>query len=221
MKKIIIDSHSFSFNIGCKVLKLKYKQQPCPVEEIADFWDDIEEASFKDIMSIRNVESRRVAFRYFDIEKFISNSKVKVHDRSVVKKTTTWVNENGELETVEYEDEYILYKIDGTDLFNSNFLLKVQDYYFVQCKDTSTNRKYYIWVDMGSIVDYLKSSEKYVTALDAIAWTIQVPDCKEEISEIIRQGDCILVRYKKLPETYHGFRHLKKSEYLKLLKLES
>jgi hypothetical protein len=59
-----------------------------------------------------------------------------------------------------------------------------------------------------------------VTAIDAIAWTIQTNLKEGGIEKIIRQGDCILLKKNKSSQIC-DIRHLTGNEYRSLLVLES
>ena len=108
---------------------------------------------------------------------------------------------------------------------------KLNDVHFVKCKDTSTDRDYFIWVDAQSVYQvnndrkWLSSDEDYgvqINAIQAIAWTIQTNVAKDNIEKIVRQGDCIMIK-KKFPTEAIGdtLRHLTEVEYLELLVAES
>ena len=108
---------------------------------------------------------------------------------------------------------------------------KLDDVHFVKCKDTSTDRDYFIWVDAQSVFQvnndrkWLSSEEDYgaqINAIQAIAWTIQTNVPTENIEKIVRQGDCIMIK-KKFPTDSIGdkLRHLTEVEYLSLLVAES
>lgn len=218
--KIIIDNRSFDYDIGCRLLKLKYKE---PFEGLEDIWDDIKPLSLQEILEIPNVEDRRVAINCLGLERLNKEINSVLVDTKTINKSTTWVLENGELETVQYEDVYNLYKISSSELFGSTF--PNRDEYYVEFKDTSTNRKYLLWVDIISVFRTNHPNESLINlkldAIEAIAWTITTDVPEGEIEEIIRQGDCILIRPKGEYKKLERFRHLTKKEYVELLTKES
>lgn len=228
MKKIIIDNLPFGFDIGCRILKLKHTD--CPFPQLAEFWDDIEPITFSDILSITNTENRRVAFKYYGIERLYNEVNPTLLNKKTLKKKTTWVDKDGKLVTHKFKDTYELYKVDGSVLSSNikNNWQKIDDCYFVKCKDTSTDRVYLIWVDISSVYrtnnsDWFRDGyDKKVNAIQAIAWTIQTNIPLGNIEKIIRQGDCILFKRKdKTIKPLVSPRHLTESEYLNLMVAES
>lgn len=231
MNKIIISNRSFEFNVGCRLLRLMYKE---PFEGLEDIWDDIEPMTFKEIVEIKNVEDRRVAIECFGLERIHKELDSELVDTQTIKKKTTWVLEDGELTTLEYDDTYRLYKVKG-DLFNNeqdHNYQKFNDVYYVTFKDTSTEREYLLWVNSDRVYDtnhpwdsdnyvYVSRDDRKIDAIEAIAWTITTNVKKGDIEEIIRQGDCILIKPKLNYETLPRFRHLTKEEYLSLITNES
>ena len=107
----------------------------------------------------------------------------------------------------------------------------MSDAYYVKCKDTSTDREYLIWVDINSVWNVVTENNKNlnrwefdakkIDAIDCIAWTIQTNIAQGGIKEIVRQGDCIMIKPKAKYETLGRERHLSKKEYLELLVAES
>jgi hypothetical protein len=96
----------------------------------------------------------------------------------------------------------------------------------VKCKDTSTDREYFIWVDLNSV--YRTNNENSwnfektkVNAIQCVAWTIQTDIEEGNIEKIIRQGDCILIKPKSLTKGSGRVRHLTEKEYKELLVAES
>jgi hypothetical protein len=85
--------------------------------------------------------------------------------------------DNVGLETVEYDDTYELHKSDKSVLGTQN------DVYFVKCKDTSTDRVYYLFVDPNAANDVRKD------AIAAIASTMRKdngdPLTKQEYLELL------------------------------------
>lgn len=225
MKKIVIDQREFSYDIGCKILKLKYKE--CPFKEIEDIWDDIQPITFPEIAKdIVNIEDRRVAIQHLGIENFYKQTRPTLINSSTLEKTTTWVNREGVMETISYKDTYYLYKVDGGQ-FSQGRGRSANDVYLVKCKDTSTDREYFIWVDVESVYqtnhpdDFVSLVDEKVNAIQAVAWTIQTNVPEENIEKIVRQGDCILIKTKGDVQFLKRNRHLTEREYKNLLSLES
>lgn len=224
MKKIIIDQREFSYDIGCRILKLKYKD--CPFSELEEIWDDIQPMTFAEIaQDITNLEARRVAINCLGIENFYKQTNPQLVDVSTLTKTTTWVNKEGVLETISYDDTYYLYKV-SADQFSQNLDFRgfVNDVHLVKCKDTSTDREYFIWVDADSVYHNnhpIAAQTRSINAIQAIAWTIQTNVPEEFIEKIVRQGDCILIKTKENVQFLKRNRHLTEKEYINLLSLES
>jgi len=227
MSKIVIDNVEFDFDNGCRLLKLKNGDE-CPFPQLEDFWDDIEPLTFKEIARFENLEMRRIGINHLGLERLIESVKPTLVDTKTIKKTTSWVNEKGELETFDFDDTYELYKV-SKDYFNEgldDWSGMRNDVYYVRCKDTSTDREYLIWVDIANVLRTNgKSSwswnDEDLCAIESIAWTIQVDVKEGDIESILRQGDCILVKPKEGAEILNQARHLKKEEYLNLLVAES
>jgi hypothetical protein len=225
--KIVIENVKFDFDLGCKLLKLKHETSPFP--ELNDFWNDIVPMTFKEIAKLENLEHRRIGMVCLGLERMIKEVKPILVSTQSLNKTTTWINQKGELETKKFNDVYRLYKVSG-DYFNEGTqrYQQMTDSYFVKCNDTSTDREYYIWVDPSS-VNRTNNSKVYsfsykpdeITALQAIAWTIQTDVPQGNIEKIIRQGDCILIKTKGIFAKMDAPRHLTEQEYKTLLVAES
>lgn len=226
-KEIVVDNIKFPFDTGVRLLKLKYGSD-CIFGELEDFWDDIVPLTFKEIAQFENLEKRRVGINALGLEKLIQSVNPTLVDSKTIKKTTMWVDANGELIEHEYDDTYELYKV-SKDYFNEgldDFRGMRDDVYYVKCKDTSTDREYLIWVDIRQVLMNNDKStwdikDKDCCAIEAIAWTIQVDVEKGGIKKIVRQGDCIMVKPKKKAKITSRPRHLTKDEYLSLIVAES
>ena len=232
--KIIINNVSFDYNTGCRLLKLKYDECPDTID-LQDIWEDIVPMTFKEIATtLKNIEQRRVAIQCLGLEKLTAEVEPVLINTKSIKKTTDWVNQEGEIVTKKFTDTYELYKVKGEMInqgIEGNRWEKLNDVHFVKCKDTSTDRDYFIWVDAQSVFQvnndrkWLSSDEDYgaqINAIQAIAWTIQTNVSTENIEKIVRQGDCIMIK-KKFPTDSIGdkLRHLTEVEYLSLLVAES
>jgi hypothetical protein len=228
--KIIINNVEFPFNEGCRLLKLKYDK--CPMKEIEDFWEDIIPMNFKDIaVSFTNTEQRRVGILCLGLEKLVSEVNPRLIKSETIKKETIWVDENGVLQNHKFNDIYELYEVDGSIWGENERGWNIRNVHYVKCKDTSTDREYFLWVNAQDVYSandtresrWYSSNENYgnlITPIQSIAWTIQTDIKEGGIEKIIRQGDCIMI--KKKPNAKKGnVRHLTEKEYLTLLKEES
>lgn len=224
--KVVIDNQSFPYDIGLRLIKLKRKE--CPFEEIKDVWNDIVPMTFAEIaQDITNLEQRRVAINCLGIERIYKEVGPELVNKETISKTSTWINSKGDMETVNYDDTYELYKVSADKWASGSVSRVVDDVYFVKCKDTSTDREYFIWVDISGVKTTnfgwsARWNDTNITAIQAIAWTIQTDIPEGFIEKMIRQGDCILIKPKSTEFTKLGrLRHLTESEYRTLLVLES
>lgn len=224
--KVIIQNLEFDYNIGVRLLKLKFGDKP--FKGLEDIWDDIIPYTFKEIaIDITNIEQRRVAIDCLGIERLTKEINPELISTETMSKTTTWVNSNGELETINYQDTYELFKVPKT-VWGVGINSYMEDAHFVRFKDTSTDRVYMIWVNINSIANTNAqpklesdiSMRKSVNSIQAIAWTFQTMIPKGGIEKIIRQGDCILIK-PKTKGRLAAPRHLTEKEYRELLVLES
>lgn len=223
--QIVINNTKFPYDLGCGLLKLKH--ETCPFEELDDIWADIKPLSFKDIASLPNLEQRRVGIIILGLERLVSEVNPKLISKKTLSKTTTWVTENGEVVEHKFNDTYELYEVSG-EVFNKGLegWQKMQNSYYVKCKDTSTDREYLIWVEPRSVYNTNNENSwnfevSKINALQCIAWTIQTNVPKGNIEKIIRQGDCILIKPKGKYTELKSARHLTEQEYKTLLVAES
>ena len=226
--KIIINNTEFQYNIGCKLLKAKYSECPEWFDQ-PEIWDDIVPITFKEIASdLQSIEHRRIAIGCLGIDRLVKEVNPIMIGSETLKKKTTFVKPDGELETIKFEDTYKLFEVSAQSLGLSD--RGERYFHYVQCKDTSTDREYLIWVDATSVyrtnndVSWTSSGENYgrkITPIQAIAWTIQTNLCDSGIEKIVRQGDCVLIKKNKDASTISTPRHLTEKEYRKLLVLES
>jgi len=224
--KIVINNLQFPYDIGCRILKVKHKE--CPFNELEDIWEDITPITFKEIAQLPNLEQRRVAMLNYGLERLVKEIKPELVDKKTLKKTTTWVSQDGELVTKKFNDTYELYKVKGeyfSQGIKSNWNRTAEDCYYVKCKDTSTDREYFIWVDMRDVArtngQGWNWDIKKVNAIQAIAWTIQTDIPEGCIEKIVRQGDCILIKPIGKKVKSESTRHLTEREYKNLLVAES
>lgn len=223
MAKIVINNVPFDYDYGCAVLKLKHTD--CPFPELADIWEDIIPMSFKDIAKkLTNLEQRRVAILYLGLERLKAEVEPQLVSKETIRKTTTWVTADGNIETRTYDDTYELFKVAGDKLGENleQTWRTVNDVYYVRCKDTSTDREYFIWVDKDAVVMTNNDwEETKFNPIAAIAWTFTTLVPEGKIEKIIRQGDCILIKHKKGTKMLRDARHLTEQEYRMLLEEES
>jgi len=231
--KIVLENIKFDFDRGCKLLKLKHKDCPTNFADtyIAEIWNDIVPATFSEIAKYENMEERRVGVLCLGLDRLVKEVKPKLVDTQTLNKTTSWINGKGEFETKSYIDTYKLFKVEG-EYFNEGIKHsweKADDCYYVQFKDTSTDREYMLWVDVKSVYrtnnkdgnhDFIFSVDK-VNAIDCIAWSIQTDISKGNIEKIVRQGDCIMIKPINFKKGRVIKRHLTSKEYIKLLVAES
>jgi hypothetical protein len=223
---IIVNNQKFPHEIGSRLLKLKNSE--CPFPELKDTWDSIKPLTFKEIARLPNLEQRRVGVVCLGLERLVNEVKPRLISRQNIEKTTNWVNEKGERVEHKFNDIYELYEVDGS-YFNEGLDSgqTMRDCYYVKCKDTSTDRTYFIWVDPASVYTtnedrwFYSLSDCPITAIQAIAWTIQTNVPKGHIKEVLRQGDCILIKPKGKYEPLTAPRHLTEKEYIELLVAES
>lgn len=226
MSKIVIQNVVFPFDLGCRVLKLKGGE--CPFDELSDFWNEIKPLTFKEIAMLENLEQRRIGVEHLGIDNIVSEVNPILLDKTTLKKTTTWINEFGVEETINFDDTYELYKVSNNVLLSqepNRWRIETFSYY-VKFKDTSTDREYLIWVDLRDVYrnnyEGWKSDEdmeKIVTAIDCIAWTITTNVEKGNIKRMLRQGDCVLIEPKE--SGFGEVRHITREEYNTLLEVES
>ena len=228
--EIVINNVPTEFNLGCRMLKTKGGD--CPFDEMQDFWEEVQPLNFKDIAQIPNLEQRRIALLFLGLDRLVKEVNPELISSKTIKKNTTWVTEQGELVEHKFDDTYELYKVKGEYFGDTtNHWQRINDAYYVKCKDTSTDREYLIWIDINSVWRIVSDNNsklnrwefdvRKIDAIDCIAWTIQTNVPQGKIEKIVRQGDCILIKPKKNYVPLDNERHLTKQEYLTLLVAES
>ncbi len=230
--KIVIQNVSFPFDEGCRLLKMKYEECPKQFESIlGDMWNDIVPMTFKEIATtFSSIEQRRISIDCLGLERLVKEINPILINKKTLKKRTAWVNSKGDVVTKKFNDTYELYQVSAKDWANGSETSWARDVHFVKCKDTSTDREYFIWIDAQEVYrvndtresKWYSSGEDYgkmINAIQAIAWTIQTDVPKGNIEKIIRQGDCVLI--KPTTKEREGIRHLTEEEYKELLVLES
>lgn len=223
--KIVVNNTEFNYDLGVKLLKLKNGDN-CPFDELSDIWNDVIPLTFKEIAQFENLEQRRVGINCLGLDRLVSEVNPTLVNRETISKITHWVNEDGSITEHKFDDTYELYCVKG-EVFSEglNSWQKMNDCYYVKCKDTSTDRDYLIWVDVRDVYNTNTNNRwgfepNKVTAIQSIAWTIQTDIKIGGIKEILRQGDCILFKPKRNAEI-GNVRHLTEKEYRSLMVAES
>jgi hypothetical protein len=223
--KIVIENQKFDFEVGCGLLKLKHETPP--FEEVKDIWDSIKPLSFVDIAKLKNLEERRIGILYLGLDRIVKEVNPTLISKRTLEKTTNFFDKDGNHITKTINDTYELFEVSG-EVFSQGLdnWRRVQNSYYVKCKDTSTDREYLIWVDLRSVAETNGLSRwsvnvEEITPIQCIAWTIQTNVPKGNIEKIIRQGDCVLVKPKNPNDLLSEARHLTEEEYIELLVAES
>ena len=231
--KIIIENTKFPYDLGCRLLKLKH--QSSPFAALDEIWDDIVPLTFREIAEMENLEDRRVGMLCLGLERLVDEVSPTLIDSRTIEKKTNFIDKDGNLVREKFNDTYELYEVKGEKFGTDKWKRTMNDCHFVKFKDTSTDRKYMIWVDARSVYITNIGSDKDkryawwsnikdqpINAIQSIAWTIQTNVEEGNIKEIIRQGDCILVKPKDSTKPLLDTpRHITEKEYLKLLVAES
>lgn len=231
--KIVIENTTFGYDEGCRLLKLKHETSP--FSQLDDIWDDIVPMTFKEIAQMENLEHRRVGILCLGLERLVKEVKPKLIDTQTIEKKSNFIDKDGKLVKENFSDTYKLYEVKGETLGGkSRWGRSADDCYFVKFKDTSTDREYMIWVEPRSVYEtnskensrarswFNNMEETPINAIQSIAWTMQTTVPKGNIKEILRQGDCILVKPKdSTMPLLTTPRHLTEQEYRKLLVAES
>jgi hypothetical protein len=226
--KIVINNVAFDYNIGCRLLKSKYKNEP--FGNLGDIWEDIVPITFKEIATeIKNLEQRRVAIGCLGLDEIAREVSPTLIKSETLKKETTWVTPEGEVVQHQFEDTYDLFKVSGAKWSEgTEARWGANDVYYVRCKDTSTNREYMLWVDADGVARtnntggwYSSDMSNHITPIQAIAWTFQTNVAIGDIDRIVRQGDCIMIKRKSGTTPVSIPRHLTEKEYRELLVAES
>lgn len=150
------------------------------VDECEKLWHDenCKPWTAKEIFALDNQEQKYLLFSMIGADKIEEEMQPTLIDRQVLNKTQyrydvknkgvhklteRFKREDLTEEEVTYEDIYELYKFDKSKLNTNN------DVFYVRCKDTSTDRVYYLYVDG-------KDERCNSDAVSAIAWTMRDPD---------------------------------------------
>jgi len=219
------------------LVNVDYKEQGKNVKldidaVIADMYSDsntsdLKAITLKECIALENEEQKAIAFRGFTPEEIVVGLNLEIiGEETVMKKHKRWtVTEDGiSEEEVEFPDTYTLYKHTiSTPSGDSVFGI-------IKCKDTSTDRMYFLYVDITTKKGSNNETLEFMTdPIAAIASNIKmlVPHESIEIDEVYeyiqRQGD---VNLGILKEEYKGHplkvsKGLTREQYLTMIVSES
>jgi len=189
---------------------------------VREMWDSIEPVNVKEALSQTNTETRRLYFDCIGVRKLFAELEPELMDRQVIKKKRTRWDDNNDPYEYEFEDVYELYRIKGTKMFDKNrWGQEPNDVYAVRCWCTTTNREYWLYVNMEAATGHRWLSDIQKAqwdAIRAIAWTIRIDVTNPE--RIYRQGDIIVVKEGK-DSKHSSTYHLDKEQYLQLMYSET
>lgn len=226
--KIVISNVAFDYNMGCRLLKNKHKNEP--FKGLEDIWEHIVPYTFKEIATeIKNVEQRRIAIGCLGIDEVSREVNATLIKSETLEKQTTWVTPAGDIVEHKFKDTYELFKVAGNELLSgTDRSWGIDDVYYLRFKDTSTEREYLLWIDARDVAKtnntkqwFSSEDMKHITPVQAIAWTFQTNVPAGQIEKIVRQGDCIMVKKLAGATLLDTPRHLTEVEYRNLLVAES
>jgi hypothetical protein len=197
-------------------------------KEFAPYVHYLDNFTVKEALALENSEQIRVAMEMFTPEEVVSEGGLElVATETVFKKQKGWTisKEHGlEEKTLEYEDTYTLYKGEVNTPIGKNI------YGVVKCKDTSTEREYYLFSDIALERDE-NNAVLHITEdpIEAIARTIRIPvphqslEIHDVYENIQRQGDVVMAKPK--PEYIDAEmtidKPLNREQYLTMIVAES
>lgn len=166
------------------------------LDEAEKMWHDenIKPWTAKEVFRLTNQEQKYLLFSMIGPDQIEQEMNPTLVDRQTLTKkqprytvegkdghkvTKRFSNEQLKEDLVEYQDTYELYYFDKSKLGTEN------NVYYVKCKDTSTDRVYYLYVDGTD------ERCKY-DAISAIAWTMRDPEgnpfTKEDYLSIVAEA---------------------------------
>lgn len=182
----------------------------------------------KEALDLQNAEQRMMALKAYSPAQVQEEGGFELLGEETLTKTQLrWtIDEEGNMieSEVEFKDTYTLYKGEF-DTRSGKSVFGV-----VKCKDTSTDREYWLYVDITTERDRNNASINWIKdPIEAIASTIKMPVPHEalEIDDVYeyiqRQGD---VNMGKLKPEYEGAKlvvskSLTKQQYINMLRAES
>jgi hypothetical protein len=224
--KININGNLFDEEVGKRVLKLKYEH--CPFPELETEWENIEVGTLASLSrALKNMEQRRVAFQYFDMDRLARETPGELVSREAIIRKTSWVMPDGSVQKQYYKEEFFLYSIDAKSLgvpysICNHVTTLYYDYdnylYYVKYRDPFTDHEHIQWVDGRYVADLnrIRHEDKIwtskINAVQAYVSTITTDIEKGGIECIVRQGDCILFKKNNRAIRYYK-RHLTEYEY--------
>lgn len=150
------------------------------LKETEELWNTTQPWTAKEVFSLTNQEQKYLLLSMIAPEQIEEEMSPVLVDRQTLTKTQPRYNVDGKTghkvtkrfkpdqvneNLIQFEDTYELYYFDKSKLGTEN------DVYYVKCKDTSTDRVYYIYVD-GT------DPRCKTDAISAIAWTMRDPEGK-------------------------------------------
>lgn len=216
--KININGILFDEEVGKRVLKLKYEH--CPFPELEAEWENIEVGTLASLSrALKNMEQRRVAFQYFDMDRLARETPGELVSREAIIRKTSWVMPDGSVQKEHYKEELFLYSIDKKSLGIPQSIFYRDTYlYYVMYMDPFTDHGHILWVDGTDVAcekriwDEDMTWTSKINAVQAYAWTIKTNIEEGGINCIFRQGDCILLKRSKHARRYVD-RRLTENEY--------
>lgn len=159
-------------------------------ENIREFWNNIEELTFKECVLEKNNEKKRVLFSAFGPENILKSIKSELVDDQTITKDNYKVNELGKIEKYVLKDNYKLHKFKTSELGIqiNRFSSKEEFLSIVECNCTTTGRKYFLFVP-----------NNYKDSIEAISSTIRIPFYTMDhnhIEHLYRHGDVIMLKMK-------------------------
>lgn len=194
-KKFLIDNPKCSENIK---------------ENLLILWENIPNLTIQDCFSYDNQSQRSVLFSCFGPENIIKNFGGKVIDKKTILKKNIVFDEHLKEKIVKYEDTYTLYEIMPEEFYKGIEDFKTVSIKMVHCKCTTTKKDYYLYV-----------SPHITDAIQAIASTFRVNVSSQNIEEIYRQGDVIIIKTDINCKPRFYSEPISKENYLEKLKIES
>lgn len=231
MNNYIIEGiRNFDFSTYLKAMKVKYDSLELYLKNndyhlyndpnknlVLEEWDNIIALTVKEAFLEENQEKRRALFSCLGPSRIFKEVTPKLLDRTVLSIQNKIWDQEGKESVEVIDDVYELYEIEQSKLvpttttWEANKKLRV-----VKCWCTTTGREYWIFVNHN---DSIASHD----AIKAIAWTFRVGIAKEDILEIYRQGDCLVIKAREGTEPLKDYQwwHLDKETYQSKLVAQS
>lgn len=195
-------------------------------EAIQEAWNTAPELTLEQAFTTANIEHRRVIFNVMGVERLMAELEPQLIDAKTIVRDNLIFDVQGKQSTESLTDTYELYKIEGRKLLKNMpvdaerqrwRMMRDEDVYVVKCKDASTDRVYWIYVN--------DQAAKDDDALSAIAWTYQMKS-GVNTEEIYRQGEVIIAKHTDTEDPKKGnrwgrFYHMDKEDYMNKIKAQS